>query len=55
MPAYSVADIKLSHQAGSWRLAAGINNLFDKAFYSYAIVNGAFTTFNAYPEDRRNA
>jgi iron complex outermembrane receptor protein len=55
MPAYSVADIKLSHQAGSWRLAAGINNLFDKAYYSYAIVNGAFTTFNAYPEDRRNA
>ncbi|MBI4989337.1 MAG: TonB-dependent receptor [Rhodocyclales bacterium] len=55
MPSYTVADIKLSHQAGSWRLAAGVNNLFDKAYYSYAIVNGAFTTFNAYPEDRRNA
>lgn len=55
MPAFNVADIKLSHEMGSWRLAAGINNLFDKAYYSYAIVNGAFTTFNAYPEDRRNA
>ncbi len=55
MPSYAVADLKLSHQAGSWRLAAGVNNLFDKAFYSYAIVNGAFTSFNAYPEDRRNA
>lgn len=55
MPAFNVADIKLSHDMGSWRLAAGINNLFDKAYYSYAIVNGAFTTFNAYPEDRRNA
>jgi iron complex outermembrane receptor protein len=55
MPSYNVADIKLTHDAGRWRLAAGINNLFDKAYYSYGIVNGAFTTFNAYPEDRRNA
>ena len=55
MPAYNVADIKLSHAIGNWRLAAGINNLFDKAHYSYGIVNGAFTSFNAYPEDRRNA
>lgn len=55
MPAYNLADIKLSHEMGQWRLAAGINNLFDKAFYSYGIVNGAFTSFNAYPEDRRNA
>lgn len=55
MPAYSVADVKLTHEAGRWRLAVGVNNLFDKAYYSYAIVNGAFTSFNAYPEDRRNA
>lgn len=55
MPAYNQADIKLLHEMGQWRLAAGINNLFDKAFYSYGIVNGAFTSFNAYPEDRRNA
>jgi iron complex outermembrane receptor protein len=55
MPAYNLADIKLSHAMGQWRLAAGINNLFDKAFYSYGIVNGGFTSFNAYPEDRRNA
>ncbi len=55
MPAYGVADLKLTHQAGDWRLAAGINNLFDKAYYSYGIVNGALTSFNAYPEDRRNA
>jgi iron complex outermembrane receptor protein len=55
MPAYNLADIKLSHEMGQWRLATGINNLFDKAFYSYGIVNGAFTSFNAYPEDRRNA
>lgn len=55
MPSYNVADLKLTHEAGRWRLAAGVNNLFDKAHYSYGIVNGAFTSFNAYPEDRRNA
>ena len=55
MPAYNVADLKLTHDTGAWRLAAGINNLFDKAHYSYGIVNGTFTSFNAYPEDRRNA
>ena len=55
MPSYTIADIKLAHEVGDWRVAAGINNLFDKAHYSYGIVNGAFTSFNAYPEDRRNA
>ena len=54
MPGYTVADIKLNHDLGPWRLAAGINNLFNKTYYSYGVVNGAFTTFNAYPEDRRN-
>lgn len=55
MPHYTVADINLGHALGAWRLSAGINNLFDKRFYSYGIVNGAFTSFSAYPEDRRNA
>jgi iron complex outermembrane receptor protein len=55
MPSYSVADIKVSHDQGAWRLAAGVNNLFDEAYYSYGVINGAATTFNAYPEDRRNA
>ena len=55
MPSYTVADIKISHDIGAWRLAAGVNNLFDEAYYSYGVVNGAFTTFNAYPEDRRSA
>lgn len=55
MPGYTVSDVKLSHELGAWRLAAGINNLFDKKYYSYGIVNGTYTSFNAYPEDRRNA
>ena len=54
MPSYTVADIKLSHEYDSWRLAAGINNMFDEKYYSYGIVNGTYTSFNAYPEDRRN-
>ena len=55
MPSYTITDIKLSHEIGPWRLSAGVNNLFDKEYYSYGIVNGGFTSFNAYPEDRRNS
>jgi iron complex outermembrane receptor protein len=55
MPGYTIAALKLSHRAGPWLLVAGIENLFDRAYYSYAIVNGAATSFNAYPEAGRNA
>ena len=55
MPGYTVADINLSHERGAWRFATGIKNLFDEEYYSYGIVNGTYTSFNAYPEDRRNA
>ncbi|MBS0308067.1 MAG: TonB-dependent receptor [Proteobacteria bacterium] len=57
MPSYTVSDVKISHDIGAWRLAAGINNLFDKAYYTYAVTNISATPsrFNAYPEDRRNA
>ena len=56
MPSYTVADIKVSHSLGFWRFAAGVNNLFDKAYYSYGATNVSATPsrFNAYPEDRRN-
>lgn len=55
MPSYAVADVKISHDLKDWRIAAGVNNLFDKAYYSYGIVNGTYTSFNAYPENRRTA
>lgn len=55
MPNYTVVDLKLSHDLKHWRFAAGVNNLLDKKFYSYGITNGTFTSFDAYPEDRRNA
>lgn len=55
IPSYTFADVKVSQDVGAWRVAAGVNNLFNKGYYSYGIVNGGFTSFNAYPEDRRNA
>ena len=53
MPSYTVTDLKLSHDYGKWRFTGGINNLFEEEYYSYGIVNGAATSFNAYPEDPR--
>ena len=55
MPSYSVTDLRVSHLVGHWTFAVGVNNLFDEKYYSYGIVNGTYTSFNAYPEDRRNA
>ena len=56
MPAYTVADLKLTHTIGKLTLGAGINNLFDRRYYSYALVDDPLspTSFNAYPEARRN-
>ncbi|MDA8107443.1 MAG: TonB-dependent receptor [Betaproteobacteria bacterium] len=55
MPAYALADLKLSRKVGEWTLAASVNNLFDKHYYSYAIVNsfGCSTPICAYPEAGR--
>jgi len=55
MPGYTVTDLKISHQINAWRFALGINNLFAEKYHSYGIINGAYTSFSAYPEDRRNA
>jgi len=57
MPDYVTADIKMSHLMGAWRLSAGINNLFDRAYYSYGVTNVSGTVpvrYNVYPEARRN-
>ncbi len=55
MPAYALADLKLSRSTGPWTLAGSINNLFDKKYYSYAIVNsfGCATPICAYPQAGR--
>ena len=55
IPAYTVADLKLSHQQGAWTLSAVINNLFDRQYYNYA-VRSQFVAdrYNAYPLPERN-
>ncbi|HEY7674868.1 MAG TPA: TonB-dependent receptor [Burkholderiales bacterium] len=53
MPGYATADLKLTHVSGKLTLSAAANNIFDKHYYSYAIRNGAGTSFNAYPQAGR--
>jgi iron complex outermembrane receptor protein len=53
--AYTVADLKLVHESGGWRLSAAVNNLFDERYYNYA-VRSQFVAdrYNAYPLPERN-
>ncbi|MDD5329647.1 MAG: TonB-dependent receptor [Sulfuricella sp.] len=56
IPAYTVADIKLTHHVGPWNLSAAINNLFNRQYFGYA-VRSNFTAdrYEAYPLPERNA
>ena len=56
MPDYALADLKLTREIAGWNLSASINNLFDKQYYSYAIVNtfGCATPVCAYPQAGRS-
>ena len=49
MPSFVTADAKLIHTVGPWIITLAGNNLTDKKYYTYAIRNGAGTSFNAYP------
>ncbi len=53
MPAYAIADLKVTHVLRSLSLSLAVNNLLNKQYYSYAIRNGAGTSFNAYPQPGR--
>ncbi|HUO44185.1 MAG TPA: TonB-dependent receptor [Burkholderiales bacterium] len=53
MPAYTVADLKLSKQIAGWLLSAGVENIFDEKYFSYGVYTG-FPTFSAYPEPGRS-
>lgn len=55
MPDYAVADLKLSHNVGGWRLSAALDNIFDKRYYSYGIVGsfGCATAVCVYPQAGR--
>lgn len=52
MPAYTVADFKLTHEIDRWLLAASVKNAFNERYYSYGIATG--TTFSAYPAALRS-
>ena len=50
MPAYTVVDVKFKQTADRLTVGISVNNLFNKPYYSYAIRDGAGTSFNAYPQ-----
>jgi iron complex outermembrane receptor protein len=54
MPSYATADLKLAHFVDKLSLSASINNILNRGYYSYAIRNGAGTSFNAYPQPGRS-
>mgnify|MGYP000397325749 CR=1 FL=1 len=55
MPAYTTVDTKYSHAIGDATLSLAVNNVFDKKYYSYALVNSPTvpTTYNVYPDRGR--
>ncbi|MFA5914484.1 MAG: TonB-dependent receptor [Burkholderiales bacterium] len=54
MAPFVTVDAKLRRVAGPWTLALVGSNLTDRKYYTYAIRNGAGTSFNAYPMAGRN-
>jgi len=55
MPSYTLTDLRLAYQLDDWRFAAGVNNLTDRKYYSYGIVNAfnCATPTCVYPESGR--
>lgn len=55
IPGYTTADLKLQHRVGAVTASVGINNLFDRNYYAYA-VRSQFVPdrFNAYPLPERS-
>lgn len=50
IPGYTLVDVKLVRQIGNWQLAAALNNLFDRDYYTYAVHSASNADrFNAYP------
>ncbi len=55
MPAYTTVDMKFSRKAGPWLLAAAVNNLFNKRYFTYAVASTSTSgRYNAYPMKERN-
>ena len=55
IPAYTTVDIKLSHREGSWLLAAAVNNLFNRQYFTYGVASTSTPgRYNAYPMQERS-
>jgi iron complex outermembrane receptor protein len=55
IPAYTLVDLKLTHRWKSWAFAAGVNNLFNRKYYNYAVRSQfVLDRYNAYPLPERN-
>ncbi|MGE4109619.1 MAG: TonB-dependent receptor [Burkholderiales bacterium] len=52
LPAYTVVDLKLGYERAGWRLAAGVQNLFNTHYFSYGVFTG-FPTYAALPAPER--
>jgi iron complex outermembrane recepter protein len=56
IPAYTVADFKLTHNRGPWRFQASINNVFDRQYFDYAIRSQFVADrYSVFPLPERNA
>ena len=54
MPSYQTLGLQFSHRISGATLRASATNLLNNKYYSYAIRNGAGTSFNAYPQPGRS-
>jgi iron complex outermembrane receptor protein len=54
MPSYTVVDLKLSYERGSWLLGAGVRNLLDEKYFSYGVFDSFTPTYFAYPQPERS-
>ncbi len=52
MPTYTVVDLKLGYDQANWRFAAGVQNLFNKHYFSYGVFTGS-PTYAALPAPER--
>lgn len=54
IPSYTTVDAQLSHRWKEFRVTAGINNIFNEAFYEYGVSSTSSPgVYNAYPLPER--
>lgn len=56
IPGYGLTDLRLDHTFDQWRLTLAVNNVFDHAYFNYAVRSQFVANrFNAYPLPGRTA